>query len=165
MSLGEVVAAVRAFGPNLVEVTGGEPLAQSGTLPLLTNLAEAGFEVLLETSGALPIRDVDQRVHVVLDLKTPGSGMSERMDVANFCGLDPVRHEIKIVVTSREDFEWALRFLRELGIEGRIETLFSPVLPLVNPPDLASWILETRCRGRLQLQLHRIIWPTAEEER
>jgi 7-carboxy-7-deazaguanine synthase len=165
MSIGNVVEKVRSFDSGLVEITGGEPLAQAGAPALLSALADAGFEVLLETSGALPIRGLDPRVRLVLDLKTPGSGMAERVHLPNYDYLDAERHEVKVVVTDRADFEWALGFLRKRGIEGRVETLFSPARGLVEPADLASWMMESGCRGRLQLQLQRVLWPDDGEEK
>jgi 7-carboxy-7-deazaguanine synthase len=104
-------------------------------------------------------------VRVILDLKTPGSGMHWRAHLPNYDDLDPERHEVKVVVTDHEDFAWALEFLRLRGLEGRVETLFSPARGLVEPADLASWMLRSGCRGRLQVQLHRVIWPDGEEER
>jgi len=165
MGVEQALSAAEDSGLRLVEVTGGEPLAQPATVLLLSSLADAGFDVLLETSGAFPVRDLDPKVRVVLDLKTPGSGMFERMHIDNYDSLVPGRHELKIVVTSREDFDWGLRFVRDRGIEGRVETLFSPAAGLVQPADLASWMLDASCRGRLQLQIHRVIWPSSQEQR
>jgi 7-carboxy-7-deazaguanine synthase len=165
MRITGIIAAVSAFGLGLVEVTGGEPLAQAGTPALLTSLADAGFEVLLETSGALSIRDLDPRVRVIIDVKTPGSGMHDRMIATNYERLDPQRHELKLVVTNREDFDWGLSFLGDRDLVGRVEVLFSPARGLVEAADLAAWLIESRSPARLQVQLHRVIWPDAEEER
>jgi 7-carboxy-7-deazaguanine synthase len=165
MAVPEIVSLVSARGLGLVEVTGGEPLAQPATPRLLSALADAGFEVLLETSGALSIEGLDPRVRVVLDLKTPGSGMHDRMLAANYDCLDPDRCELKLVITGRQDFDWGLRFLRQRNCEGRVEVLFSPARGWVEAADLAHWLMESRFPGRLQIQLHRVLWPRAEEER
>ena len=165
MSVPAIASEVVAQGLGLVEVTGGEPLAQPGTPALISALADVGLEVLLETSGALPIHELDHRVRVIVDIKTPGSGMHDRMLVANYDRLDPDRHELKLVITGRGDFDWSLQFLVERKLEGLVEILFSPARGWVDAADLAGWLIESRFRGRLQVQLHRVIWPDGEEER
>jgi 7-carboxy-7-deazaguanine synthase len=160
----EIVARCRAAGPRLVEVTGGEPLAQPGALPLLAALADAGFEVLLETSGAFPIRDVDPRVRVVMDIKTPGSGMADRFCAGNLDALVRGRHEVKLVVTSRADFEWAAARVRGAGLADRCELLVSPAHGAVAYAELADWILASGLPLRFQPQLHRLIWPAPQAE-
>lgn len=159
-----VAGLVRRCGreaPRLVEVTGGEPLAQDGTPALLSALADAGFEVLLETSGAFPVGGIDRRVRVVMDIKTPGSGMSDRMCGENLAVLERGRHEVKLVVDSRADFDWAVARVRAARLDERCDVLVSPVAGRVALPDLAGWILGCGLPLRLQPQLHRIIWPDA----
>jgi 7-carboxy-7-deazaguanine synthase len=163
----EIVRRCAALGPRLVEVTGGEPLAQDGTRALLSLLADEGFDVLLETSGALPIRGVDPRVRVIMDIKTPGSGMADRFCADNLSVLRRDRHEVKFVVTSRADFDWAVARALSAGLCDTCEVLVSPVTGRVAYPALAAWILESGLPLRFQPQLHKLIWPraTAAEER
>jgi 7-carboxy-7-deazaguanine synthase len=146
----------RGSGVRHVCVTGGEPLAQKSCLELLTVLCDAGFAVSLETSGAMDIEPVDPRVSRVVDIKTPGSGESQRNRLAN---LDRLRShdQVKIVVCSRADYEWARELLR-----GRValpcQVLVSPSWGQVEPRELAEWILADRLDVRLQIQLHKILW-------
>jgi 7-carboxy-7-deazaguanine synthase len=158
-----IVARCLGAGPRLVEVTGGEPLAQPGALPLLAALADAGLETLLETSGALPIRAVDARVRVVMDIKTPGSGMADRFCEQNVALLERGRHEVKFVVTSRDDFEWSVARVRDAGLAERCDLLVSPAHPAVAFAELAEWILASGLPLRFQPQLHRLIWPAAAQ--
>ena len=146
---------------GLVEITGGEPLAQKGFGALCRALCDAGLEVLIETSGAYPLDDVDPRAIVIADLKCPGSGEAARNLWTTLAGLRRV-DELKIVVTDRADLDWALaRLADELqGVAATI--LWSPVHGEVAPADLAAWLLETRAPGRMQVQLHKVIWPDAE---
>jgi 7-carboxy-7-deazaguanine synthase len=153
----EVLSAVAAYGCLLVEVTGGEPLAQPGCRPLLARLAEAGYEVLLETSGALPIEGVDPRVRIIMDLKCPGSGESGRNLWSNLGLLKP-EDEIKLVVASREDYEWARGVVRDRRLAERHPVLLSPVWEELEPGRLAAWILEDRLPARMQLQLHKLLF-------
>jgi 7-carboxy-7-deazaguanine synthase len=159
VDLQEIVRRCASAGPLLVEVTGGEPLAQPGTLSLVSQLADAGFAVLLETSGAFPIRDVDPRSRVIMDIKTPGSGMAERFCADNLAALDGSRHEVKFVVTSRADFDWSVARVREARLADRCELLVSPVAGRVAFSELASWILGCGLPLRFQPQLHKLIWP------
>lgn len=159
----ELVRRCAAAGPGLVEVTGGEPLAQPGTPALLALLADAGFEVLLETSGAFPLEGVDPRIRVVMDIKTPGSGMSDRLCEENLGLLERGRHEVKFVVGSRGDFDWSVARVRGAGLAARCDLLVSPVRGRVSFPELAGWILGSGLPLRFQPQLHRLIWPDAAE--
>jgi 7-carboxy-7-deazaguanine synthase len=159
MTVGEVLAAVGDHGCNLVEVTGGEPLAQPGTLVLLTRLLEDGREVLLETSGALPIADVPAGVCRIVDFKTPDSGEELRNDWHNVEALRPV-DEVKFVIGSRRDYEWARDKIREHRLAERAgHVLLSPVHGELDPKDLVAWILEDQLPARFQLQMHKHIWP------
>ena len=160
----EVVARVKERGCGLVEVTGGEPLHQEGTIALIEALIEAGFEVLVETSGAISIDGIDERACVVMDVKTPGSGMADRMDPDNLERIADRGDQVKFVITSRGDFSWSEEIIRRETLEGRCEILFSPVSGMVVPADLARWLLDSGLRARLQLQLHRAIWPSGEIE-
>jgi 7-carboxy-7-deazaguanine synthase len=161
LTLDEVVARALALGDPLVEVTGGEPLLQPEALPLMARLADAGRTVLLETSGALDISPVDPRVHVILDVKTPGSGEVAANVWENLARLE-TGDEVKFVVCDRADFEWAVAQIRAHRLLDRCPVLLSAVSGRVDPTALASWILETGLPLRLQVQLHKILWdPTA----
>lgn len=157
MPLDEVVERALALGDDLVEVTGGEPLLQPEVFPLMTRLADAGRTVLLETSGAIDIGPVDPRVHVILDVKTPGSGEVAANLAANLGRLKPT-DEVKYVLCDRADFDWSVAHLTGHGLADRCSILLSPAHGQVEPADLAAWILETRLPLRLQLPLHKRIW-------
>lgn len=160
-SLDDIVAEVGGHGCRLVEVTGGEPLIQRETIALLERLLAAGHEVLLETSGAWPVEDVPEGVRVIMDLKTPGSGMVGRNRWENLRHLDAA-DEIKFVICDRADYEWARGVVGEHGLADRHAVLFSPEWGGLDPAALAGWILADRLAVRLQLQLHKHIWsPTA----
>lgn len=153
-----IVREVTRLGLPLVEVTGGEPLAQPGCLDLLNMLADAGFVVLLETSGAFDIAPVDPRVIRVMDIKCPDSGESARNRWANLDHLRP-HDELKFVIASRRDYDWARRVMGEHSLASRCVVHFSPVHSQLESKELAGWILEDRLPVRLQVQLHKIIWP------
>ena len=160
LGLDEVVDRALAFGGSLVEVTGGEPLLQAEVYPLMTRLADAGRTVLLETSGAVDTASVDPRVRVILDLKTPGSGEVAANVWANVDRLRPT-DEVKFVLCSRADFDWAVAQVRTHGLDDRCPVLFSPAFGQVNPTELAAWVLETGLLIRLQIQQHKILWDPA----
>jgi len=154
----EVVRRVRALGAPLVEVTGGEPLLQPGVYPLLEQLLAAGLTVLLETSGAIDVRLVPTAVHKIVDLKTPSSGESDRND---FRVLDSMteRDELKFVIGTREDYEWARAMLVSPRLKGRpFGLLFSCVHGVLPAKTLAEWILADGLRVRFQLQQHKVVW-------
>lgn len=153
----DVLAKVEAFGIRTVEVTGGEPLLQKATIPLMEALLARGHEVLLETSGSLSIADVPAGVHVILDLKPPDSGEEARNFWPNVELLRP-HHEVKFVIASRRDFDWAADVVRARGLADRCTVLFSPAWGQVGLADLATWILEERLPVRYQLQLHKVVW-------
>lgn len=155
----DVVAAARASGVRRVCVTGGEPLAQKACHELLTALCDAGFDVSLETSGAMDVTAVDPRVSRVVDLKTPGSGEAARNRMRNLELLGP-RDQLKVVVCSRGDYEWARDLLRGRGMPA-CQVLMSPAWGQVEPRELAGWILEDRLDVRLQVQLHKYLWGEA----
>ncbi|MFZ9932079.1 MAG: radical SAM protein [Chthoniobacterales bacterium] len=158
MTLDEILGKVRGFGCPVVEVTGGEPLLQPACVPLLRELCEAGFTVLLETSGAHDIAAVDPRVHRIMDLKTPSSGECGRnlhTNIAHLTGRD----EVKFVVGSREDYEWARGQIREHDLPSKVRAvLLGPVFGKIAPADLVGWMLEDKVPARFQLQMHKFIW-------
>jgi 7-carboxy-7-deazaguanine synthase len=152
-----ILAEVGSYGARHVCVTGGEPLAQPNCLGLLKRLCDAGFEVSLETSGALDIAAVDARVARVIDVKTPASNEAARNRIENFDCLTP-RDQLKFVICSRQDYEWSKAFLIEHGIAQRCRILFSPSYQQLSPTTLADWILADRLPVRFQLQLHKVLW-------
>jgi 7-carboxy-7-deazaguanine synthase len=141
-------------------VTGGEPLAQKTSLPLLTALCDQGYAVSLETSGALDIGAVDARVSVVMDLKTPTSGEEEKNRYENIAKL-AAKDQVKFVVGGRADYEWSRAMIAEHHLDEICEVLLSPVHGGVNPTDLAEWILADRLRVRMQMQMHKLLWDDA----
>lgn len=155
--LDAILERVRSYGAKHVCVTGGEPLAQPNCLKLLSRLCDEGFDVSLETSGAMNIADVDARVSRVLDVKTPGSLEEHRNRLENFVLLTP-RDQVKFVICSRADFDWSKAYLEEHALPSRCQVLFSPSFTQVTPTSLAEWILADRLPVRFQLQLHKILW-------
>jgi 7-carboxy-7-deazaguanine synthase len=153
----QILEAVAAFGVRYVTVTGGEPLAQKECLPLLTGLCDAGFDVSLETSGAMDIAAVDPRASVILDIKTPGSGKVKKNLWGNLEYLKS-KDEVKFVLCDREDYDWAKQVLAEQAIAEKCPVLFSPVYSSLRPTDLADWVLQDRLPVRMQVQLHKILW-------
>ncbi|HJQ98453.1 MAG TPA: radical SAM protein [Candidatus Polarisedimenticolaceae bacterium] len=160
MSVEGIVERVLSYGCPLVELTGGEPLAQPRSIDLLEALLARGLEVLLETSGALPIARVPFGVKRILDVKCPGSGEAHRNLWEN---LDALREgdEIKFVLAARADYDWAKDVVCERGLERRAPVLFSAVRETLDPGVLASWVLEDRLPVRLQVQMHKVLWPEA----
>jgi len=152
-----IVDTVRGYAAKHVCVTGGEPLAQPNCLKLLERLCDAGFDVSLETSGAMNIADVDARVARVVDVKTPGSGESARNRIENFTLLTR-RDQLKFVICSRDDFDWSKAYLKEHELTDRCSILFSPSYTQISPTHLAEWILAERLDVRFQLQLHKMLW-------
>ena len=160
-SLSEIFERVAGYQPRHVCVTGGEPLAQPGSITFLRQLCDAGYEVSLETSGAFDVAAVDTRVSRVLDLKTPGSGEVVRNRYENIALLTR-NDQMKFVLCSREDYDWAVSKLIEYRLDERVgEVLFSPCYGRLEGHELASWILADRLPVRLQLQLHKILWNDA----
>ena len=157
LSFDDIEAKVRSYGARHVCVTGGEPLSQPNCLQLLERLCDLGFEVSLETSGAMDIAAVDSRVSRVVDVKTPGSGEAARNRTQNFELLE-VKDQLKFVICSREDYDWSKAFLQEHGLPQQCRILFSPSYNQVAPSSLAEWILADRLPVRFQLQLHKVLW-------
>jgi 7-carboxy-7-deazaguanine synthase len=157
MSLDDILSEVRRYNCRLVEVTGGEPLAQDGVNELMTVLCDNGYEVLLETSGSISIANVDSRVRRIMDIKCPGSGMSKHNLWENIEHLKQT-DEVKFVVAHREDFDWTMNIIRRYHLDTRCRVLISPVFGDVQPAELAQWVLESGVNARLQLQMHKYMW-------
>lgn len=153
----DILADVARHGAHHVCVTGGEPLAQKRCLLLLERLCDAGYEVSLETSGALDVSAVDPRVRKVMDLKAPGSGESARNLWSNLAHLSS-RDQLKVVIADRADYDWACARMAEHALMQRCPVLFSPVAGKLPPRELAEWILADRLPVRFQLQLHKLLW-------
>jgi 7-carboxy-7-deazaguanine synthase len=163
MSFDEIVARVRSYPADVIEVTGGEPLAHAPAFALTERLLEEGYTVLVETSGAFDVAPLDPRVHKIMDLKCPGSGESHRNRWENLEHLTE-RDEIKFVVKDRNDYEWARETIRARGLDARVEAgslralLVSPVWGDLDLEELVGWILEDGLPVRFQMQLHKLVW-------
>lgn len=157
MDIEDIVAQVASYKPRYVCVTGGEPLAQPNCIPLLTALCDLGVEVSIETSGAMDISKVDPRVVRVMDLKTPGSGEVSKNRYDNV-ELLQAKDQLKFVICSRDDYDWARNKLDEYQLAERCEVLFSPIHGELEPAQLADWIVEDNLPVRMQLQLHKYLW-------
>lgn len=157
IEIADILTKVAEFGTRYITVTGGEPLAQKDCHVLLKELCDAGYNVSLETGGAIDISPVDSRVSVILDVKTPGSGEVENNVWGNLAHLKP-QDEVKFVLCSREDYEWAKELLSTHKINEKCPVLFSPVYSQVNPTALAEWVLADKLPVRMQVQLHKILW-------
>lgn len=160
MPLEQVIRTVESYADPLVEITGGEPLLQEEVYPLMTRLADAGRTVLLETSGQHDLSRVDRRVHIIMDLKCPDSGECPGNRWENLDLLKPT-DQIKFVIASRRDFDWAAAAIRQQRLDQRFVVLVSPAFGLVRPLELTTWLLESGLQARLQLQLHKYIWDPA----
>jgi len=159
MSVGEVVDRCRALTCPLVEITGGEPLAQEACADLARALLDAGLTVLIETSGSLPIDVLPSDVIRIMDLKCPDSGECDKNHWPNIAALN-ARDEVKFVLASRRDYEWARDEVRKHDLGRRCNAvLFSPVFGAIDPADIVQWILDDQLPVRFQLQLHKFIWP------
>lgn len=157
MTLDDICEQVAQYHPHYVTVTGGEPLAQKACLPLLQRLCDQGYEVALETSGALDVSPVDPRVIKVMDLKTPGSGEEQRNFYGNIQHLTR-QDQVKFVICDRADYDWAKDVLERYRLTERCEVLFSPSTGQLRPADLADWLLADRLAVRFQIQLHKYLW-------
>jgi len=161
MEISDIVAKVSSYNPRYITVTGGEPLAQATCPELLTSLADLGAEVSIETSGALDISKIDDRVVTVMDLKTPGSGEESKNNYDNIAKLKP-HDQLKFVICNRKDYEWACDKLSEYNLTEHCEILFSPIHGQLKPADLADWIIEDNLEVRMQLQIHKYLWGDEE---
>jgi len=155
----DVIGELRRFPTRLVCLTGGEPLAQPAAFPFVKHLLREGWEVVVETSGHSSTQELDPGAVVILDVKTPGSGELGRMDWANVERLRPT-DEAKFVIDGRGDYEWSRGILRERRLPERATVLFSPVHGVLDPGALGRWILEDGLPVRLQVQLHKLLWPS-----
>lgn len=152
-----ILARVASYQAQYVCVTGGEPLAQKGCHELLKMLCDAGYKVSIETSGAMDIVQVDERVSVIMDIKTPGSGEESKNLWTNVAALS-AKDEVKFVLVDRADYDWAKQILVKYDLTSICPVLFSPVYKTLPPADLAAWVLEDHLPVRMQVQLHKILW-------
>jgi 7-carboxy-7-deazaguanine synthase len=157
----DVLARLREYPCRLVELTGGEPLTQPAAFPFITRLLDEGWQVMVETSGHVSLAPLDPRAIAIMDIKCPGSGESHQMDWANLDRLKPI-DEAKLVIADRRDYEWARDLVRERQLADRCTVLFSPVHGELDPGTLARWILEDGLPVRVQVQLHKYLWPDVE---
>jgi len=160
-SIDDVVAEVLEQGISLVEVTGGEPLVHKQCIPLMERLLAAGCTVLLETSGSIDIAPVPDGVHVIMDLKPPDSGYAESNRMENLDAMGP-DDELKFVLASRGDYEWSRDLVRQKKLDERFTVLFSTAFGLLEPALVSDWLCEDRLNVRLQLQMHKYVWPPNE---
>jgi 7-carboxy-7-deazaguanine synthase len=157
----DVIAEIARHPCRLVEVTGGEPLSQPAAFPFITRLLDAGWQVLVETSGHVPLDRLDRRAVAIMDVKTPGSGEGHRMEWRNLELLKPT-DEAKFVIGSRADYEWSRDLVRDKRLAERCPVLFSPVHDGLAPGELARWVLDDGLGVRVQVQLHKYLWPGVE---
>ena len=157
IEIADILAKVAEFSTPYVTVTGGEPLAQKDSLVLLRQLCDAGYSVSLETGGAIDISPVDERVSVILDVKTPGSGEEKNNLWGNLSHIKAT-DEVKFVLCDYADYQWAKQILAKYKLIEKCPVLFSPVYSQVNPTQLAEWVLADKLAVRMQLQLHKILW-------
>ena len=160
-SADEIVKTIETHPTRLLCLTGGEPLAQPEAFSLVARLLDEGWEVTVETSGHVSLEPLDPRAIAVMDIKAPGSGESERMDWGNLDRLQ-AKDEAKVVLAGREDYEWARDLVREKGLAERCTVLFAPVHGQLDAGELGDWILKDGLAVRLQLQLHKLLWPGVE---
>jgi len=158
LKLDQILNRVKEAGIFLVELTGGEPLLQDECYLLINLLLKEGYNILLETNGSIPLEKIDTRVIKIMDIKCPSSGMSAHMVFSNIAYLDQ-KDEVKFVISNRDDFDWARRIIDRYKLIEKCKVLISPVYSELEARQVAGWILEERLAVRLQLQLHRYIWP------
>jgi len=160
LSIDEIIYEVKKYNCMLVEITGGEPLVQSESLILMKELCNLDYDVMLETGGSLPVNKIDERVKIIMDLKTPSSNMIKKNLYENINYLKP-NDEIKFVIGSREDYDWTKSIIEEYNLSNKFTVLLSCVFGKIEPLTLVNWILEDKLNVRFQLQLHKFIWqPT-----
>ena len=156
-SIEEIINEVKKYNSKLVEVTGGEPLVQKESLELMKKLCDEGFDVMLETGGSLPIKDIDERVLIIMDLKCPSSKMEKKNLYENTDYLKP-KDEVKFVIGNREDYDWSKEIISKYDLKNKSEILFSVVFGELEPVSLVNWIIEDKLDVRYQLQMHKYIW-------
>jgi 7-carboxy-7-deazaguanine synthase len=157
MSIEEIILEVKKYDCKLVEITGGEPLVQENVHSLMTKLCDDGFKVMIETGGSLTVKNIDNRMKIIMDLKTPSSGMMDKNMYENI-GFLKKDDEIKFVIGSRDDYDWSKDIIKKYDLTNRFNILFSPVFNEIQNIELAKWILEDKLNVRFQLQLHKYIW-------
>jgi len=157
MTIDEIIKTIKKYDTPYVTVTGGEPLAQKEVLSLLKVLADQNYEVSLETGCGLSIKEVDPRIKIILDIKTPESGEEKKNHWDNL-NLIHSKDEIKFVLCSREDYDWAKKILNQYKLAEKCDVLFSPVYQNLNTTNLGNWILEDQLPVRMQIQLHKLLW-------
>ena len=158
----KIIEEIKKYDCRLVEITGGEPLFQDECLELMKRLCDEGFDVMVETGGSLPIKDIDKRVMIIMDLKCPSSKMMKKNLYENIDYIKPT-DEIKFVVGSREDYEWCKEIISKYQLEQKCELLFSVVFGELDPAKLVEWILEDKLNVRFQLQMHKFIWEPSKK--
>jgi len=161
-SIEKILNEVKKYNCKLVEVTGGEPLVQKETLELMKRLCNEGFDVMLETGGSLPIKDIDERVLIIMDLKCPSSKMEKKNLYENISFLKPA-DELKFVIGNREDYDWSKKIISEYDLKDKSKILFSVVFGELEPVSLVNWIIEDKLDVRYQLQMHKYIWQPEEK--
>ena len=161
LSIGDIIEKIREYNCSLVEITGGEPLVQEESISLMKQLADSGFEVLLETGGSLSIKNIDPRVKIIMDLKTPSSGMVKKNMYENINCLKK-DDEVKFVIGSREDYLWSKNTIEKYALDKKASILLSVVFGKLLPVELVNWILEDKLNVRFQLQMHKFIWKPDE---
>jgi len=157
MDIDDIMETIKKYNTRYVTVTGGEPLAQKEVLSLLKVLADQNYDVSLETGGGISIKEVDPRIKIILDIKTPESG-EEKKNYWENLNLIHTKDEIKFVLCSREDYDWAKKILDQYKLTEKCHVLFSPVYQKLNATDLGNWILQDQLPVRLQIQLHKLLW-------
>ena len=157
MDIDDIMETIKKYNTHYVTVTGGEPLAQKEVLSLLKVLADQNYDVSLETGGGISIKEVDPRIKIILDIKTPESGEEKKNHWENL-NLIHAKDEIKFVLCSREDYDWAKKILDQYKLTEKCHVLFSPVYQKLNATDLGNWILQDQLPVRLQIQLHKLLW-------
>ena len=157
----EIIREVQRTGINLVEITGGEPLLQNESHLLIKRLIDEGYKVLVETNGSQDIKKIGKKAIVILDIKTPGSGMSKEMDFSNLNYIKS-SDEIKFVITNREDYEWSKDIIQKYKLMEKCKLLFSPAFGTLPPENLAKWIIGDKLKIRFNLQLHKYIFSSEQ---
>lgn len=161
MTIAELIAHLDGFALPLIALSGGEPLAQSETRDLLTILCDSGYTTLLETNGAMNIETIDPRVCIIMDVKCPSSGMSDKMRWNNLEILKP-KDEVKFVIGSRADYEFTRQTVADYNLEDSCQILLSTVYGTISSQKVVRWMLEDQLKARFQLQLHKYIWPPSQ---
>ena len=157
MGIEDIMASIKQYDTRYVTVTGGEPLAQKEVVHLLKTLADSNYEVSIETGGGLSIKEVDPRIKIILDIKTPESGEEKKNHWENI-DMISAKDEIKFVLCSREDYDWAKKILDQYKLIQKCSVLFSPVYQKLDVTDLGDWILKDQLHVRMQIQLHKLLW-------